>query len=234
MRDFFVSYNRFDKQWAEWIAWVLEEAGYSVFIQAWDFRPGGNFILDMQRATAESQKTIAVLSETYLKSAYTQPEWAAAFVDDPSSLERQLLPVRVKDCQPEGMLKPLVYVDLVGVSREEAKQRLLDMVQERVKPDHEPTFPGEAAAPATSHNIDSPTAFPPEAPAPSGALKSRVQAMKARTLEQQLSALEADYTAAFNQMNSAIDEVTRTRLERRIQTIEQEIDKVAAKLDALV
>ncbi|MEY2979684.1 MAG: hypothetical protein RLZZ435_3824, partial [Cyanobacteriota bacterium] len=32
-RDFFISYNRFDQQWAEWVAWVLEEAGYSVVIQ---------------------------------------------------------------------------------------------------------------------------------------------------------------------------------------------------------
>jgi TIR domain len=62
-RDFFISYNRFDQQWAEWVAWILEEAGYSVVIQAWDFRPGGNFVLDMQRAAADSNKTIAILSE---------------------------------------------------------------------------------------------------------------------------------------------------------------------------
>ncbi|MCH8289827.1 toll/interleukin-1 receptor domain-containing protein, partial [Candidatus Poribacteria bacterium] len=37
MRDFFVSYNRADRAWAEWIAWHLEEAGYTVVIQAWDF-----------------------------------------------------------------------------------------------------------------------------------------------------------------------------------------------------
>ena len=50
MKDFFISYNRNDKQWAEWVAWILEDEGYSVVIQAWDFRPGGNFVLDMHRA----------------------------------------------------------------------------------------------------------------------------------------------------------------------------------------
>ena len=70
LKDFFVSYKRADKVWAEWIAWTLEEAGYSVLIQAWDFRPGGNFVLDMQRAAAGTSKTIAVLSDAYLKSAY--------------------------------------------------------------------------------------------------------------------------------------------------------------------
>ncbi|MDX2213331.1 MAG: toll/interleukin-1 receptor domain-containing protein [Oculatellaceae cyanobacterium bins.114] len=53
-KDFFVSYNRHDKTWAEWVAWILEEAGYTVVIQAWDFRPGGNFVLDMQRAASSS------------------------------------------------------------------------------------------------------------------------------------------------------------------------------------
>ena len=66
MKDFFISYNKADKNWAEWIAWTLEEAGYSVVIQAWDFRPGGNFVLEMQKAATDTHKTIAVLSDNYL------------------------------------------------------------------------------------------------------------------------------------------------------------------------
>jgi hypothetical protein len=228
MKDFFISYNRFDVQWATWIAWILEEANFSVFIQAWDFRPGGNFILDMQRAMSESRMTIAVLSDTYLKSAYTQPEWAAAFVDDPVSLQRKLIPVRVKSCQPEGLLKPLVYVDLLGVSEAEAKRRILDMMQERVKPDTKPAFPGEIEAPAIGYpvRVSLGTQASPLA-------TSRVQAIKLKAYNEQLSALEADYDAAFEQMSTCIDKVVCTRLERRIQSIEAEIDHVAAKLKAL-
>ena len=69
MKDVFISYNKADKNWAEWIAWILEEAGYAVVIQAWDFRPGGNFVLEMQRAATGTQKTIAVLSENYLRAS---------------------------------------------------------------------------------------------------------------------------------------------------------------------
>lgn len=29
MKHFFVSYNSADRQWAEWIGWQLEEAGYA-------------------------------------------------------------------------------------------------------------------------------------------------------------------------------------------------------------
>jgi hypothetical protein len=75
----FISYNRADRDWAEWIAGAIESAGYEPIIQAWRFRPGENFVLRMQEAVAQTDFTIAVLSETYLKSEYTQPEWTAAF-----------------------------------------------------------------------------------------------------------------------------------------------------------
>lgn len=60
-RDFFVSYNQADRDWAEWIAWQLEEAGYTTVIQAWDFHAGHNFVGEMDRAARESRRTIAVL-----------------------------------------------------------------------------------------------------------------------------------------------------------------------------
>ena len=160
MKDFFISYNKHDKQWAEWIAWTLEEAGYTVVIQAWDFRPGGNFVLAMQRASAECEKTIAVLSEHYLKSEYAQSEWSAAFAVDPQGLQRKLIPVRVGVCKPDGVLKTIVYVDLVGVTEpSDAKQRVLDALKARARPDQEPTFPG--AVPTSERTEPDPVAFPP-------------------------------------------------------------------------
>ena len=63
MKNFLISYNGKDKQWAEWIAWVLEETGYTTVIQAWDFRAGGDFVLEMQKAATDTEFTIAVLSD---------------------------------------------------------------------------------------------------------------------------------------------------------------------------
>ncbi len=182
----------------------------------------------MQRAAAESEKTIAVLSETYLKSAYTQPEWAAAFANDPSALERKLIPVRVKSCKPEGMLRPLVYVDLVGVSQVEAKQRILEMVKERVKPDTEPAFPGgvESVEPLEQPN---PVKFPPD----KLNATSKVKDIKLRNLEKQMAALEEDYNASIDQLSFTDNAVSRKRLERQISTIEVEITEIAEKIDTL-
>jgi hypothetical protein len=101
-RNFFISYSKADLPWAEWIAWQLEAEGYTTTVQAWDFRPGSNFVHDMQRAAAEAERTIAVLSPDYLASLYTQPEWAAAFAQDPTGEKGPLLPVRVGEARLTG------------------------------------------------------------------------------------------------------------------------------------
>ena len=61
-RDFFISYTGADVAWAEWIAQTLEDAGYQTVVQAWDFRPGQDFLHQMQQATQQAARTIAVLS----------------------------------------------------------------------------------------------------------------------------------------------------------------------------
>lgn len=147
-KDFFVSYTSTDKTWAEWIAWQLEAAGYSVVIQAWDFRPGENFVVEMQAAAAEAERTLLVLSDAYLKSAFGRSEWAAAFAQDPTGAERRLVPVRVKPCEPDGLLRAIIFVDLVGLSDADARTRLLEGVDDdRAKPETAPEFPGGDGAP---------------------------------------------------------------------------------------
>jgi hypothetical protein len=145
-RDFFISYNGKDVHWAEWIAWTLSDAGYSHYFQKWDFRPGGNFVLDMQRAAADSHRTLIVLTASYLGALYTQPEWAAAFARDPTGEQRLVLPVRVEPCETAGMLRTIVYCDLVGLPADDARTRLLEALRPTGKPEAAPDFPGQAAA----------------------------------------------------------------------------------------
>jgi hypothetical protein len=95
--DFFVSYNAADCCWAEWIAWQLEDAGYSTKIQAWDFRPGGNFVLSMHAALAAADRILIVLSDNFLKSEFTHPEWASVFADDPKGSGCRIVPVKVAE-----------------------------------------------------------------------------------------------------------------------------------------
>jgi len=123
-RDFFVSYTGADLPWARWIAWELAAAGYTTVFQEWDFQAGANFVLEMHRAAHQTHRTVAILSQRYLHALFTQPEWAAAIVRDPTAVERRLVPVRIEDCQPGGMLQGIIYIDLVGLDEPAARQRL--------------------------------------------------------------------------------------------------------------
>jgi formylglycine-generating enzyme required for sulfatase activity len=154
--DFFISYTKADLRWAEWIAWHLEEAGFKTVLQAWDFRPGSNFVLEMQKAAQKAQRTVMVLSPDYLNSLYTQPEWTAAFAKDPTGEKGILVPVRVRPCDLEGMLPQIIYIDLVELEEKAAREALLMGIERgRLKPTSAPAFP-----PSGMQAVDKQPKFP--------------------------------------------------------------------------
>ena len=137
-------------------AWQLEAAGYTTMLQAWDFVPGSNFVLEIDKAAQQAKRTIAVLSPSYLAASFPQPEWGSAFADDPTGAERKLLPMRVAECDPPGLLGQIVHIDLVGLDEQQARERLLDGTRERLKPSEPPVFPG------TGHAGEAAPSFPGE------------------------------------------------------------------------
>lgn len=152
--DFFISYTSADEQWATWIAWQLESAGYTTVIQAWDFRPGSNFVLEMDEAASAAKRTLVVLSPRFVASKFTQPEWASAFANDPTGSRRTILPVLVEPTETQGLLNQIVHIDLTGLSRDEAAAKLIAGLEPgRSKPTAEPAFPGTpAGAPHAAAN----------------------------------------------------------------------------------
>jgi len=141
-KDFFISYTKEDEQWAEWIAGTLEEAGYKTIIQAWDFKAGENFVSNMHNALINAERFIAVLSYKYLESLLCQVEWTAAFTKDLKSEKALFIPIRIADVEPIGLLAPIVYIDLYGVDKEIAKNKLLNGVNVSRRPRNIPSFPG--------------------------------------------------------------------------------------------
>ena len=148
--DFFVSYTQDDRQWAEWIAWELEEARHRVLIQAWDIVPGSNWVATMQEGVRKAERTIAVLSAAYSRSTFGAAEWQAAWRDDPLGAQRKLLVLRVEDCDRPGLLGSVVSEDLFDLPAEDARTRLLRVVkgaiEGRLKPSTAPVFPGRTRA----------------------------------------------------------------------------------------
>jgi len=143
LKEFFISYNRKDEEIAEWIAWQLEEAGYSTIMPKWDFRPGSNFEMEMRKARTKTKRTIVVLSPDYLKARNSMAEWSHVFQQHTARGQDILLPVCVRDCGPKlkKLLGSMVYIDLVGRDRPKALEILLAHVRgERIKPKIEPEY----------------------------------------------------------------------------------------------
>ena len=148
--NFFVSHAGADRAWAEWVAWQLAEAGYTVELDVWDWAPGRNFVTAMSDALDRAARVVALFSAAYFdRSRYTTEEWAAAVVHLPGAEQGRLIPVRVEEVVAEqvpAVLRPLVFCDVFGADAAEARRRLLDAVRGPRRPDGEPVFPGSGAA----------------------------------------------------------------------------------------
>jgi hypothetical protein len=130
--DFFISYSGADRAWAEWIAWQLEANGYTTVLQAWDFIPGRDFGHLTQQAMDTAKRTIVVLFPAYVASMFGEAEWRPAFAEDPAGQLGLLVPVRVAEVTPPGLLATRIFIDLVGVTDEqEAIDRLLQGLSEQ-------------------------------------------------------------------------------------------------------
>ncbi len=81
-KDFFISYNRADRAWTEWIVWQLDAEGYTTILYAWDLRPGSNVVLKLHEVKQAAEHMIAALSLSYLDALSSQPEWATAFMQN--------------------------------------------------------------------------------------------------------------------------------------------------------
>ena len=165
-RDFFLSFTGADRPWASWLQAELDAAGYSSVSQLRDFVAGGNFVLEMNRAARRARRTLGVLSPKALQAPYVWQEWAQRLAEDPVGEQRALVLVRVAPCEPEGLLGPVVYVDLVGLDEGAARallrEELVAAVRGRRPLPADQQFPGSGpAAVADVQGPRFPTALPP-------------------------------------------------------------------------
>jgi hypothetical protein len=149
--DFFVSYTSTDRAWAEWIAWQLEAEGYTVVVQAWDFTAGRDWAHEMQQAAATAKRVVAVLSTAYLQSGHGEAEWRAFYAKDPRGERGLLLPVRVGEVEPPGLLTTRIYVDLVGRDASGARAALLDAARGTREADRGARVPGRSTGGGQSY-----------------------------------------------------------------------------------
>ncbi len=145
--DFFISHAGVDRAWAEWVAWQLTEAGYSVELDVWDWAAGRNFVTAMNDALARADRVVALFSTAYFdRDRYTTTEWASSLVNVPGADKHRLVPVRVEEVAADlvpPLLRPLISRDVFGVSEQAARRALLEAAAGAARPASKPEFPGD-------------------------------------------------------------------------------------------
>jgi hypothetical protein len=145
--DFFISVADQDLSWGGWITSDLEREGYKVNLEAWDVQGGDVGPGALDDAIRFSTRTIVVLTPAYLESPKVRAAWGAAWNSDPNGTRRRVIPVRIKNCEPDGLLGSIKYIDLVGLPEHQAREHLHEQIRRSVKgfyrPDTPPAFPGD-------------------------------------------------------------------------------------------
>jgi hypothetical protein len=141
--DFFISHAGRDTAWAEWLAWQLQRAGYTVELDVWDWAPGEDFVARMQQALARADRLLAVCTEAYFASAFGGAELRAAFAQRAAG---RIVPVLVEPVHLPPLYAPLIHLDLTGLDEATAAARLRSRLAGG-RPTAAPPFPRAGPAP---------------------------------------------------------------------------------------
>src|SRR3954453_9623914 len=120
--DFFISHAGRDTGWAEWLAWQLQQAGWTVELDVWDWAPGEDFVSRMAAALERADRLLAVCTEAYFVSAFGGAELRAAFAG--SAAVGRIVPVLIEPVILPALYAPLIHVDLGGLDEAAAAARL--------------------------------------------------------------------------------------------------------------
>ncbi|HSV65008.1 MAG TPA: toll/interleukin-1 receptor domain-containing protein [Mycobacteriales bacterium] len=146
--DFYVSHAGTDEDWATWIAQQLEDAGYTVELDVWNWAAGIDVIDATQRALDRADRVLAVWTPEYFIRTWAQLEHRVSF----AAAQAQpgwLVPIVVRSCPDEAiprLYRTLIRAELVGLSEPAARARLLEAVAGPSRPTRPLPYPGAAGS----------------------------------------------------------------------------------------
>ncbi|HEX7150192.1 MAG TPA: TIR domain-containing protein [Thermoanaerobaculia bacterium] len=130
--DFFISRAGESRKWALWVARQLQIERYSVLYQERDFDNGDNVVVEIGNATANSERTLLILSGAYFSSGFTEVEYTVRIPD------KKLLLFRVADVTLRPELTPFKFSDLFDLDEETARKILIEEVRQAYGPSKHP------------------------------------------------------------------------------------------------
>ncbi|MEK8109875.1 toll/interleukin-1 receptor domain-containing protein [Micromonospora sp. M12] len=95
--DLFISHAGRDRAWAEWVGWELEQAGYSVELDLWDWDVGANVVEKIRDGLQRCDRMLALFSDAYFEvERHTTIEWTSLLhVRD--AARPLILPLRIEE-----------------------------------------------------------------------------------------------------------------------------------------
>ncbi|MFC8347353.1 FxSxx-COOH system tetratricopeptide repeat protein [Streptomyces sp. NPDC057280] len=142
----FISYAGSDRDWAEWVAWHLQEAGFEVELDVWHWAVGDSLAMRTAEALARAHKVVALFSRAYFEPGrWTEMEALSA-----AAHRGCLIPLVVEPLAHDeipALLAARIRSDLHGLEEPEALSVLLRAVSDPTTPTERPRFP---AAPERS------------------------------------------------------------------------------------
>jgi hypothetical protein len=146
--DFFISHAGRDTGWAEWLAWQLQQAGYTVELDVWDWAPGEDFVARMSAALESADRLLAVCTDAYFASVFGGAELRAAFLGQ-AQAEGRIVPVLIEPVTLLPLYAPLIHLDLTGLDEAAAAARLRTRLAGG-RPTGPPPFPRPGPAPRSA------------------------------------------------------------------------------------
>jgi tetratricopeptide (TPR) repeat protein len=163
-----VSHAASDRRWAEWLAWRMQAVGFEPLLEGWHAVPGVNRLRWLNESLVRADWLVLVLSERYLAESGASLPWPS--IVNPTDRRVRLVPVKVGECSPPGLLASLVTIDLVGLDEESAGATLLSGLGASIRGSAVPTvappfpgvpFPGGRPLPGGVDVVSPPRELPP-------------------------------------------------------------------------
>jgi len=125
-KDFFISYNKANSEWAWWVAAHLQQAGYTVLLPPVDFRDGFIFKKEMEKALTKADQMIAILSSQYLKALRSRKGGLSYFKQVMRNEHKPLLTLCIDAHESiADVFSGMEYLDLTRESDANARKMLL-------------------------------------------------------------------------------------------------------------
>lgn len=109
--DVILSYSSANKETVHALAERLKNEGLSVWLDAWEIKPGDSIIWKVHQGLEQSRTLIICMSQAYFDSEWEIIKHNTLFFRDPTNSQRRFIPLLIQECILPNMIAKFSYID---------------------------------------------------------------------------------------------------------------------------